>query len=61
MFYILFWSKIVEIFFFGGTAVKMKFYKKGTITVGLDFDNVIFLTQGIAWKFKKNRKLKIDN
>ena len=44
MFYILFCSKIVEIFFFGGTAIKMELNKKGTIIVGLNFDNIIFLT-----------------
>ena len=44
MSYILFCSKIVEIFFFSGTTVKMELYKKGTIIVGLNFDNIIFFT-----------------
>ena len=44
MFYILFCSKIVEIFFFSGTAIEMELNKKGTIIVGLNFDNIIFLT-----------------
>ena len=44
MFYILFCSKIVEIFFFSGTTVKMELNKKGAIIVGLNFDNIIFFT-----------------